>query len=187
MSSYSNQEWIIDTGANDHVISNFSCLNSPISCASNTSLAKNCQNGDSAPVTHIRLALVSENIQLHNVLCVPISNSISYQSRNSSKNPLILTYVYFKSSEMERWCGLVKKSMDYTYLVSQIKVSAVAPQINSSVASHLNISICNTNSYRIKPWVFNLMNLPYCGIKIRPCIVFKFKVDTLFRNSRFLS
>lgn len=69
MSSYSNQEWIIDTGANDHVIFNFSCLNSPISCASNTSFAKNCQNGDSAPVTHIGLALVSENTTTQCSLC----------------------------------------------------------------------------------------------------------------------
>lgn len=52
MSSHLNKKWIIDTGANDHITSKFSCINSPISCAPNTSFIK-LPNGDSVPINNL--------------------------------------------------------------------------------------------------------------------------------------
>lgn len=52
MTKCSNQERFIDSGANDHMLSNFNCLKYPKSCASN-SLSVKLPNGETAPVSYI--------------------------------------------------------------------------------------------------------------------------------------
>ncbi|XP_074378465.1 uncharacterized protein LOC141720002 [Apium graveolens] len=59
--------WIIDSGATDHVTPYFHLLHNPSSCTSVLHLP----NGNVAHVTHIGYIVLSPHITLHDVLCVP--------------------------------------------------------------------------------------------------------------------
>ena len=61
-------EWIIDTGASDHMVHSVSCLSS-ITSTINTFVY--LPNGEKALVTHIGTVHISDQLTLYGVLCVP--------------------------------------------------------------------------------------------------------------------
>ncbi|XP_075666001.1 uncharacterized protein LOC142635805 [Castanea sativa] len=61
-------DWVIDTGATDHMIHSIECLTT-ITSTLNTFV--NLPNGEVASVTHIGIVKISKHLVLHNVLCVP--------------------------------------------------------------------------------------------------------------------
>ena len=65
--SYKDFEWIVDTGATDHVTPHLHLLSDIVTCQSLLYLP----NGHTAPVTHMGSISINSHITLHNVLCVP--------------------------------------------------------------------------------------------------------------------
>ena len=66
--AYKPQDWIIDTGATDHMVHSVSCLTT-ITSTINTYVY--LPNGERALVTHIGIVHISETLVLYGVLCVP--------------------------------------------------------------------------------------------------------------------
>ena len=66
--AFNGSNWVIDTGATDHMVHSVSCFTS-ITAILNTFV--NLPNGESALVTHIGTVEISTKLVLHNVLCVP--------------------------------------------------------------------------------------------------------------------
>ena len=66
--AYKSNDWIIDTGAIDHMVHLVSCLTT-ITSAINTFVY--LPNGEKALVTHIGTVYISDNLILYGVLCVP--------------------------------------------------------------------------------------------------------------------
>ena len=66
--THKTNEWIIDTGASDHMVHSVSCLTS-ITSTINTYVY--LPNGERALVTHIGTVHVSDKLTLYGVLCVP--------------------------------------------------------------------------------------------------------------------
>ncbi|KAG8482872.1 hypothetical protein CXB51_023953 [Gossypium anomalum] len=63
-------EWILDTGATNHMLSDFHCLESAVSCASLSSCVR-LPTGSSSPITHTGSCTISPDIKLANVLYIP--------------------------------------------------------------------------------------------------------------------
>ena len=66
--AYKSNDWIIDTGAIDHMAHSVSCLTT-ITSIINTFVY--IPNGEKALVTHIGTVHISDNLILYGVLCVP--------------------------------------------------------------------------------------------------------------------
>jgi hypothetical protein len=64
----SDNLWVIDTGAIDHMVHSFSCLTT-VTSTMNASVE--LPNGDLVSVTHIGTVQFSPSLTLTNVLCVP--------------------------------------------------------------------------------------------------------------------
>ena len=81
--AFTSIDWIIDTGATDHMVHSISMFNS-ITSLSNTYVY--LPNGERALVTHIGTIHLTEKLILHNVLCVPSFsfNLISVSQLNKS-------------------------------------------------------------------------------------------------------
>ena len=69
--AFSSTDWVIDTGATDHMIHSITYFSS-ITSTLNTHV--NLPNGESALVTHIGTVKITEKLVLYNVLCVPSFN-----------------------------------------------------------------------------------------------------------------
>ena len=69
--AFSSTDWVIDTGATDHMIYSITYFTS-ITSTLNTNV--NLPNGKSALVTHIGTVKITEKLVLYNVLCVPSFN-----------------------------------------------------------------------------------------------------------------
>ena len=66
--AFKSNDWILDTGAIDHMVHSVSQLTAI------TSIVQSCvflPNGDQALVTHIGIVQISPTLTLTNVLCVP--------------------------------------------------------------------------------------------------------------------
>ncbi|GMI67901.1 hypothetical protein HRI_000459300 [Hibiscus trionum] len=63
------QEWILDTGATNHMTCNLDFLTTPIKCDSSSNVQ--LPNGNSTSVTHIGSCNLTSTKVLKNVLCVP--------------------------------------------------------------------------------------------------------------------
>ena len=64
----SDNLWVIDTGATDHMVHYFSCLTT-VTSTMNASVE--LPNGDLVSITHIGTVQFSPSLTLTNVLCVP--------------------------------------------------------------------------------------------------------------------
>uniref|UniRef100_A0A803MDR9 Retrotransposon Copia-like N-terminal domain-containing protein n=1 Tax=Chenopodium quinoa TaxID=63459 RepID=A0A803MDR9_CHEQI len=67
--SSSMNEWILDSGASDHMISNDKLLDESIHVKGNTKI--NLPNGGTAKITHIGNVLLKNGLHFKNVMCVP--------------------------------------------------------------------------------------------------------------------
>uniref|UniRef100_A0A803MUY4 Retrovirus-related Pol polyprotein from transposon TNT 1-94-like beta-barrel domain-containing protein n=1 Tax=Chenopodium quinoa TaxID=63459 RepID=A0A803MUY4_CHEQI len=67
--SSSMNEWILDSGASDHMISDDKLLDEFVPVKGNTKI--NLPNGGTAKITHIGNVLLKNGLHLKNVLCVP--------------------------------------------------------------------------------------------------------------------
>ena len=65
---FPSTDWVIETGATDHMVHSVSCFTS-ITSTLNTHV--NLPNGEIALVTHIGTVRISETLILYDVLCVP--------------------------------------------------------------------------------------------------------------------
>ena len=65
---FGTTDWVIDTGATDHMVHFVSCFTTIIDIL-NTHV--NLPNGEVALVTQIGTVKINENLILYNVLCVP--------------------------------------------------------------------------------------------------------------------
>ncbi|KAG8495219.1 hypothetical protein CXB51_012817 [Gossypium anomalum] len=63
-------EWILDTGATNHMLSDFRCLESAVSCASYSSCVR-LPTGSSSPITHTGSCTISPDLKLADVLYIP--------------------------------------------------------------------------------------------------------------------
>ncbi|KAK8348906.1 hypothetical protein V6Z11_A06G109600, partial [Gossypium hirsutum] len=63
-------EWILDTSATNHMLSDFHYLESAISCASSSSCVR-LATGSSSSITHTGSCTISPDIKLANVLYIP--------------------------------------------------------------------------------------------------------------------
>ena len=61
-------DWILDTGATDHVTPHLNLLHNVVECESVLHLP----NGQTARVTHMGSVTINSHITLHQVLCVPL-------------------------------------------------------------------------------------------------------------------
>uniref|UniRef100_A0A803MJC4 Retrovirus-related Pol polyprotein from transposon TNT 1-94-like beta-barrel domain-containing protein n=1 Tax=Chenopodium quinoa TaxID=63459 RepID=A0A803MJC4_CHEQI len=62
-------EWILDSGESDHMISNDKLLDESAPVKGNTKI--NLPNGGTAKITHIGIVLLKNGLHLKNVMCVP--------------------------------------------------------------------------------------------------------------------
>jgi Reverse transcriptase (RNA-dependent DNA polymerase)/gag-polypeptide of LTR copia-type/Integrase core domain/GAG-pre-integrase domain/Retrotransposon gag protein len=67
--SFPSNNWVIDSGASDHMVSSLSTLNHPTLCQNTRSVRM--PNGSRSFTKHCGAVTLSSNITLKNVLCVP--------------------------------------------------------------------------------------------------------------------
>ena len=109
-------DWIIDTGATNHMVHSISCFTS-ITATLITFV--NLPNGETALVTHVGTVKVSKTLILTNVLCVP-SFSFNLLSVSQLAKTTLCCLIFFGTmyfiQDIAHWStiGLVESSKAYT-------------------------------------------------------------------------
>jgi len=122
-------DWIIDTGATDHMVHSISMFSS-ITCLSNTYVY--LLNGERALVTHIGIVHLTEKLILHNVLCVSSFsfNLISVSQLNKSLTCCLIflgSFCFIQDLALWSTIGLDREQNGLYLLDNKFKVSASVP------------------------------------------------------------
>lgn len=100
------QNWIMDTGATDHMLSNFQFLESPIACVLHSPCVQ-LPNGSSVSITHVGIYTIQLGLQLTKVLYVPnfYYNIFSISKLTNDLNCVVsfsLIFALYRISQVER-------------------------------------------------------------------------------------
>ncbi|GAV59362.1 hypothetical protein CFOL_v3_02893 [Cephalotus follicularis] len=121
MNVCSGDDWIIDSGSNDHMTGNFNSLNiykPSMSCHANVKLP----NGSTTKITHVGTTKLSNTLTLHNVLFVPVfSFSLLSISRFTKENQCFVIFYpdfcLFQDLWTDRIMGIGRVKQRLYYLV----------------------------------------------------------------------
>nr|XP_023919946.1 uncharacterized protein LOC112031483 [Quercus suber] len=137
-------DWVIDTGATDHMVHSVTCFTS-ITTILNTHV--NLPNGEIALVTHIGTVRISEKLTLYNVLCVP-SFSFNLISVSQLAKSISCCLIFFGTlcfiQDLAHWSTLgLGKECNGLYLLERsnstshsisASISAAIPLVHNTYA-----------------------------------------------------
>ncbi|KAK8985320.1 hypothetical protein V6N11_068585 [Hibiscus sabdariffa] len=134
--------WIVDTGATDHILSNFKSLDSPVSCSSRF---VRLPDGKTAPVTHLGSHKLTPDLVLHNILFVPDfhHNLLSVSKLTRDLNCFLTFYPDFcvlQELSTGRMMG-IGREFKGLYLFVAVKPESSLSGLLSSHSSHACHSI----------------------------------------------
>ena len=132
---FSSTDWVIDTGATDHMVHSISCFTT-ITSTLNTHV--NLPNGEIALVTHIGTVKITETLVLYDVLCVP---TFSFNLISVSKLAkfvlccLIFLGTFYFIQDFAHW-SIIGLGREYNglYLLEESK------SISSSISTVLSVN-----------------------------------------------
>ena len=117
-------DWVIDTGATDHMVHSITCFTTIIATL-NTFV--NLSNGEVASVTHIGVVKISEHLTLHNVLCV-LSFSFNLISVSQLAKSSVCCLIFFGNlcfiQDLAHWSTLgLGRECNGLYLLDKCSIS----------------------------------------------------------------
>ena len=130
-------DWVIDTGATDHMVHSISCFTT-ITATLNTFV--NLPNGEVASVTHIGIVKISEHLTLHNVLCVP-SFSFNLISVSQLAKSSVCCLIFFGNlcfiQDLAHWSTLgLGRECNGLYLLDKGSITTPFIAASISVSEH---------------------------------------------------
>ena len=142
-SHVSSYDWILDSGATDHMVHSihfFTSVTSPVH------ISVRLPNGDMVKVTHVGTVKISATLTLENVLCIPTFSfnliSISKLTQNPSCCCIFLShYCFLQDLLLWKLIGLGKRHGRLYTL--QCTDSITLPSSVSEVLSRLPSFLCN--------------------------------------------
>ena len=143
-SAFANIDWIIDTGATDHMVHSISVFSS-IACVSNTYVY--LPNGERALVTHVGIVHLTKKLIVTDVLCVPsfTFNLISFSHLNKSLTCCLIflgSFCFIQDRALWSTIGLGREQNGLYLLDNKFKMLSSVPTTSSfcqSVYTQLDI------------------------------------------------
>ncbi|GAV82845.1 hypothetical protein CFOL_v3_26296 [Cephalotus follicularis] len=144
MNACIQDEWVIDSGANDHMTANLKCLNF-VQPYNSCHVSMNLPNGNSTRITHIGTTRIRNKLILHNVLYVPYFtfNLLSISKFTKENHCFIVFYPNFLSIS-DLWTGIImgigKVHQGLYYLVPHTISSSTS---TSNFPTSMHSTSCN--------------------------------------------
>ena len=128
-SAFTNTNWIIDTGATNHIVHSISMFSS-FTCVSNTYVY--LPNGERALVTHVGTVHLTKKLILTNVLCVPsfTFNLISVSHLNKSLTCCLIflgSFCFIQDLALWSTIGLGREQNGLYLLDNKFKMLSLVP------------------------------------------------------------
>ena len=144
--SFHSTDWVIDTGATDHMVHSVTCFTS-ITTVLNTHV--NLPNGEIALVTHIGTVRISDKFTLYNVLCVP-SFSFNLISVSQLAKSISCCLIFFGTlcfiQDLAHWSTLgLGKECNGLYLLERSNSTSLSASISAASISTAIPSVFNTH------------------------------------------
>ncbi|XP_075648679.1 uncharacterized protein LOC142619466 [Castanea sativa] len=135
---FHTSDWVIDTGATDHMVHSVTCFTS-ITTTLNTHV--NLPNGETALVTHIGTVKISAKLTLYNVLCVPSFSfnliSVSQLAKSTSCCLIFFGTLCF-IQDLAHWSTLgLGKECNGLYLLERGNSTSHSMSVSVSAATSL--------------------------------------------------
>ena len=163
-------DWIIDSGASDHMTPYFGNLESPTPMPSSTHI--NLPTGDTVNITHTGNTTLSNGLVLHDVLCVPFfkHNLLSVQKlikSNTCEVKFLPTYCIILDSVTQtvKAVGEAKKGLYYLVHTTN-PTSWIATHSAKIVPSPTSFNVSSNTS--ASTWHHRLGHTPLANLKLIP-------------------
>lgn len=166
-------DWIIDSGASDHMTPNLSALinSRPFNLAQNI----NMPTGATAAITHTGMVCLTPDLILKGVLCVPgfQHNLLSVQrliKDGHCEVQFFSTHCTIVDSETHQLKGIGRARNGLYYLDTKMKPHSVMAAVSTATGNLLPSTLSSTHSEKLALWHHRLGHASLSKLKYIPCV-----------------